>query len=358
MPARLAFLALTALSGGPCSTTSSANGAASEAVIVEDVSFRDGEHTLSGSLYRPRGAGPHPALAMILGSDRQDRNHGGVGPALGRHFARAGFACLFWDKRGVGRSTGDFQTQTFRDRAQEALAAIRFLAGRKDIKGDRVGLWGHSQGGMVAPLAASLSQDVAFLIEVSGWQGPAWKQDPVRVEAELRADGFPQAEIEQAVDFARLRMDMIRGDRPYKHLENAQNAVKRLPWFRAVHFCDRARFESARLAVGEDSSSWWSRVRCPVLVIYGDRDTSSGPPEPLVAIIRRGLDVAGNRDVTVRVFPEADHSLKRVRTPIRVAGDVRATIPAEEARPDFATGYLETMTNWLAKKTGAAGGPR
>ena len=218
------------------------------------MSFQDGDHSLSGSLYRPQGAGPHPAIVMILGSDRQDRDFGGAGPTLGRHFARAGFACLFWDKPGVGRSTGDFNAQSLRDRAREALAAVRFLGGRNDIRRDRIGLWGHSQGGMVAPLAASLSQEVAFLIEVSGWQGPAWKQDAVRVEAELRADGFPEADIERAVSFARLRMEMILGNRPYEELEDAQNAVKLFPWFRAVHFCDRVRFDSARLSVGEDST--------------------------------------------------------------------------------------------------------
>jgi alpha-beta hydrolase superfamily lysophospholipase len=156
---------------------------------------------------------------MILGSDRHDRDYGGVGPALGRHFARAGFACLAWDKPGVGKSTGDYNTQTLRDRAEEALAAVRFLRSRNEIRADRIGLWGHSQGGMVAPLAASLSDEVAFLIEVSGWQGPVWKQDAVRVEAELRAAGFSDADVERADAFARKRMDMIRGTSPYEDLE-------------------------------------------------------------------------------------------------------------------------------------------
>lgn len=351
----LALLTLAVVSGERCLTVVDEKEAHREEIVVEEVSFQDANHTLSGTLYCPRCVGPHPAIVMILGSDRQDRDFGGAGPALGRHFARAGFACLFWDKPGVGRSTGDFNVQSLRDRAQEALAAVRFLATRKDIQSDRIGLWGHSQGGMVAPLAVSMSQGVAFLVEVSGWQGPAWKQDAVRVEAELRADGFPEADIVRAVDFARLRMEMIRGNRPYKELEEAQNAVMMLPWFRAVHFCDRVRFNSARLSVGEDSTSWWSRVRCPVLVIYGDRDTSSGPPLPLIAIIRSGLEAAGNRDVTVRVFPDADHGLRRARPASRLAADVPAKNKSKDAIPDFATGFLDTMTDWLAKRAIATG---
>jgi alpha-beta hydrolase superfamily lysophospholipase len=138
---------------------------------------------------------------LVLGSEAQDRTYGGVGPALGRHFACNGFVCLVWDKPGVGKSTGDFNGQTFQDRAQEALAAVRFLCERPDVRADQVGLWGHSQGGMVVPLAASLSNQVAFVIQVSGWQGPAWRQDPVRVEAELQAAGFSAAEVKEATAF-------------------------------------------------------------------------------------------------------------------------------------------------------------
>jgi uncharacterized protein len=204
---------------------------------------------------------------------------------------------------------------------------------------------------MVAPLAAYLSTEVAFLIEVSGWQGPVWKQDAARVEAELRADGFPEADVERAVAFARMRMDMIRGTAPYEDLEEAQNSVKMLPWFRSVHQCDRVLFESARRNVGLDTTPWWSQVRCPVLVLYGDRDTSTGPPDPLIAIIRRGLETAENGDVTVRVFHDADHSLRRAGPAGRVEGDARTKEQSKVATPDFAPGYLETMTEWLIKRT-------
>jgi uncharacterized protein len=346
----LALLTLATISSMKWLTVADERETTREQVILEEVSFRHGDHALCGSLYSPRATGPHPAIVMILGSDRHDRDYGGVGPALGRHFAQAGFACLAWDKPGVGKSTGDYNTQTLRDRAEEALAAVRFLRSRTEIRQDRIGVWGHSQGGMVAPLAASLSDEVAFLIEVSGWQGPVWKQDAVRVEAELRAAGFPEADVEQAVAFARKRMDMIRGTGPYKDLEEAQNAVKMLPWFRSVHLCDHVRFDSARRNVGHDTTSWWSQVRCPVLVLYGDRDTSTGPPKPVIAIIRRGLEGAGNGDVTVRIFRDADHSLCRAGPASGAVGGSRVTVQSKDAGPDFVTGYLDTMTDWLAKK--------
>ena len=139
-------------------------------------------------------------------------------------------------------------------------------------------------------------------------------------------------------------MDMIRGTAPYEELEKAQNAVKMRPWFRSIHFCDRVRFEAARKIVGNDSTDWWSRVRCPVLALYGDHDESTGPPQPVIAIIERGLAAAGNKDVTIRIFPDANHSLCRAVP----ANGVKE--PTKGGGPDFAAGYLETMTDWLTKK--------
>ena len=283
-------------------------------VTVDEVSFRHGDDTLSGSFYRPPGTGPHPAVVMILGSDRHDRDYGGVGPALGRHFGRAGIACLAWDKPGVGKSTGDYNTQTFRDRAEEALAAVRFLRGRKESGRTGSACGATAREGWSLPSRHHCPVTWRSSSRFPAGKGRFGSKIAVRVGAELRAAGFPEADVEQAVAFAEKRMDMIRGTGPYQELEEAQNAVKSLPWFRSVQFCDRALFEAARRNVGLDTTSWWPQVRCPVLVIYGDRDTSTGPPEPVVAIIRRGLEAAENRDITVRIFRDADHSILRSRT--------------------------------------------
>ena len=319
-------------------------------VIVEAVHFQHGSDLLAGSLYRPDRPGRHPAIALVLGSGNQDRGYGGMGPALGRHFAQHGVLCLTWDKPGVGQSTGDFNTQTFPDRAEEALAAVRFLRERSDARADQVGLWGHSQGGMVVPLAAALSQDIAFVIEVSGWQGAAWQQDAARVEAELRNAGKPVADIRKATAFARLRMNLIRGTGSYETLEQAQEKVKTRAWFPVVHWCDRTLFYAARRMVNYDSEPSWGKVHCPVLAIYGDRDMSSGPPKPLVTLIRGGLKKANNRDVTIRIFPDADHSLCWAETKRAKESGLRVNEEKDSDAPDFVNGYLDLMSDWLAKR--------
>jgi uncharacterized protein len=318
---------------------------------IEEIRFRSGENTLVGWLVLPETPGPYPAVAFVLGSGPADRTYYGMAPHLWRHFARHGFACVAWDKPGVGKSTGDYNAQTFRDRADEALAAVRFLRGRAEISSDRVGLWGHSQGGAVAPLAASLSGEVAFLIEVGGSQIVAWQQDAFRVEAELRADGHPEDEIREAVAFARMRMGLIRGGGEFEELEKAHAAVEGRPWFKYARRCDRALFYSARRMVEFDPGPSWEKVKCPVLAIYGEKDASL-PPEKSLPIIRRGLAVAGNRDVTIKVFPGADHGLR-----ITVTGGPKETKGRSGARepgvgPDFVPGYLDLMTDWLTRRFG------
>jgi pimeloyl-ACP methyl ester carboxylesterase len=316
---------------------------------IEEIQFRNKDSVLAGVLVLPATPGPHPAIAFVYGSDPADRNYSGTGPVLWDHFARHGFACLAWDKPGVGKSTGDYLAQTLPDRADEALAAVRFLRQRSDIRRDQVGLWGHSQGGIVAPLAASRSPDVAFVIEVGGSQIVAWQQDALRVEAQLRADGFAESDIEKAVAFARMRMKLIRGTGPFEELEKAHPSVEKRPWFAYVGRCDRKLFYWARNAVEYDPGPVWEKVHCPVLAIYGAKDTSL-PAEHSLPIIRRGLKKAGNRDVTIKVFPNADHSIVKTKTGGPQEARERAKTRKKGDPPDLASDYLDTMSRWLAER--------
>jgi dienelactone hydrolase len=328
-----------------------ASGPHSEAPTFREseVRFESGGNTLSGVLLLPLTPGPHPAVVFLNGSGNADRTGHGVFPALWRHFARHGLASLSWDRPGVGASTGDFEAQTFPDRAAEALAALRFLQQRPEIRKDRVGLWGFSQGGIVAPLAASQSSEVAFLIEVGGCQLPAWQQDLFRVEAELRADGFKEADIAKARELAELRMDLMRKGEAFEELDETQKALMARPWFEYVHYCDRKRFESGKITVEFDPGPCWEKVHCPVLALFGEKDTSC-PAQPSIDVIRKGLEKAGNGNLTIKTFPRADHRITVSETGGRKEAAQRAkTRPAAEG-PEFAPGYLDTMSTWLVKR--------
>src|SRR5262245_47108029 len=129
----------------------------------EEIRFRNGAVSLAGTLVAPLAGGPHPAVVLVQGSGPQGRADWHY-RSLGDFFARHGIAALVYDKRGVGGSTGDHEAATFEDLAGDAASAVRFLAARKEIDRRRIGMLGSSQGGWLAPLAASRAGGVAFLI--------------------------------------------------------------------------------------------------------------------------------------------------------------------------------------------------
>ena len=182
-----------------------AKAARSRAYSEEEVVFQNGEVTLAGRLLVPSTAGPHPAVVVISGGNGIPVNRNQGYQIVGDVFARRGIAALIYDKRGGGRSTGDWRTAGPEELAADALAAVHFLRGRGDIDPNQVGLWGISEGGWIGPLTASRCEEVAFLIVVSADGTPRfdsnlrWLQDQW-----LPADGFSPDEIEQAVSFSRL----------------------------------------------------------------------------------------------------------------------------------------------------------
>ncbi len=155
-----------------------------------------------------------------------------------------------------------------------------------------------------------------------------------------------------ATAFAKTRMDLIRGNKPFEVLDKAQQKVKTASWFEYIHLCDAPLFYSARRNIEQDTEPWWEKVHCPVLALFGDKDTSSGPPEPLVAIIRRGLAKAGNPNLTVRIFANADHSLCHTRTGGHKEARERAQAKSKATGPHFVDGYLTAMSVWLERQVG------
>jgi pimeloyl-ACP methyl ester carboxylesterase len=313
----------------------------------EEVSFRSGANTLKGVLVLPKTRGPHPAVAFVHGSGSLDRNHWTMHPALREHLARRGIASLCWDKPGVGASTGDWTRQSFHDRAQEAVGAVHFLKGRPDIDGKHVGLWGISQGGWVCPLAASLSPDIAFLILVSAPAGTVAEQDLYRVEQEMRADNMPEEDVKKALAFARRRIEFLRAG-SYREFDAAQQEVSGEGWFKDyVHRLEARDFAFGKKNLAYDGRAALKAVRCPVLVLVGRRDTIV-PAAASAALIKDVLTGAGNKDVTVRTFANADHFMHVSRT-----GGPRERF-AKGGKKEFVPDYFPALTDWLAPRVRAA----
>src|SRR4029453_987559 len=122
----------------------------------KEVSFKNKDVTLSGTLLVPSSSEQHPAVVFLHGSGSEGRY---ANRFLAEYLTRSGIAALIYDKRGVGKSTGDWKHSNFNDLADDAIAGISFLRGRDDINSKEIGIYGHSQGGMIAPLIASNSKD-------------------------------------------------------------------------------------------------------------------------------------------------------------------------------------------------------
>ena len=148
--------------------------------------FSSGEITLDGTVLIPKGPGPHPAVVLVHGAGpglAEDYR------AIGEAFAEHGFLTLIYDKRTVGYSASPLGTRSYALLAQDVVAAVHTLQQREDVDTSAVGVWGLSEGGWVAPLAASQSPQISFVITVAGGGiGPA-RQTSWSVQNALKSGG-------------------------------------------------------------------------------------------------------------------------------------------------------------------------
>src|SRR5438105_10666312 len=167
----------------------------------EEVGFRNGDVTLSGTLLLPLTEELHPAVVFLHGSGSEGRY---AGRFLAEYFTRHGIAALIYDKRGVGKSTGDWKRSDFSDLAGDAIAGIHFLQQRKEINPRKIGIYGHSQGGSIAPLVAARSSDVAFVISGAGGAVPMYAAEINSLTNQIRTKGITGGDLAEATAFIQI----------------------------------------------------------------------------------------------------------------------------------------------------------
>jgi len=279
----------------------------------EEVSFRNGDILLAGALWTPPGKGPHPAMVLIHGTGRTDRNN--VLP-IAHFLVTHGIALLGYDKRGVGSSSGDWQTASIEDLAGDAVAAAKFLASRKEIDSKKIGVFGVSHGGWVAPLAAAQSKDIAFVASVSG---PGMSPADVELERlahDLRARGFSEIAVGDAVELVRLANDVARAKQPWERYQPALEKAKKSDWFRYTSVpltADSWLFDHWRhTPLDYDPAPAIAKLRVPVLALFGELDQNVIPAKNAERW-KAALEEGGNRDYTIQIFPHANHMLLEAR---------------------------------------------
>lgn len=317
-----------------------------QAIHEESVRVSNGDVTLAGTLVVPNSSPPHPAVVLFHGSGPQERDL-----YTARWFGKHGVAALAYDKRGVGESSGNFRTVPFMDLCGDGLAAIEYLKSRKDIDPKQIGVWGLSQGGWLGPLAASRSEDVAFVIAVSGPAVSPGEQMIFYYANELREKGLPESEVKEAsilrrniwnysstgngYDDVKKQMEQVRTKRWYKDVKSQQdNLFDSLPTPAEINSPDYRYRRWFQQEMIYDPVPALLALHVPALFLFGDADRLVNVKET-VAVLNRVLPQSKTRDFTIRVFPHVEHDMHLVAGP-----DAYTTDPE----------YLQSMQDWLAAR--------
>ena len=244
---------------------------------AEEVRFTSGGVRLAGTLYTPRGGGPHPAVVIVHGSGPETR---GDCAFYAKLFAGNGIAALAYDKRGAGASTGETYGTDYGGYADDVVAAVRMLARRPGIAPGRIGLMGVSEAEWVAPLAASRAPEVAFLAITSAAGTSPAEQVNAEIALRLRERGYGAADVRRALALNDRVLDYQRTGRGADSLRAALRAAAREPWFAdAEEIPDElypfAEYAWWRSVMDFDADAAWSRVAVPVLLLKGGADPKS-----------------------------------------------------------------------------------
>jgi fermentation-respiration switch protein FrsA (DUF1100 family) len=314
--------------------------------------------TLAGTLTLPKTGAHFAAVILITGSGPQDRNETVANHrpflVLADHLTRQGIAVLRMDDRGMGESGGDFSTATTMDFASDILAGVTFLKSRPDISKDRIGLAGHSEGGLVAPIVATQSEDIAFIVLLAGpgmigedllvLQGKLINEtagmmpDQVQANTELQKKMFTLLKNEKddgvlEEKLGEVLVEFINSSSPQQVTVDdptVQMQVRNMvaPWFRYFMTLDPIQF--------------LEKVTCPVLAINGELDLQV-PPKQNLASIEEALIKGGNKNYTIKELPGLNHLFQTATT-----GLMNEYAQIEET---FSPAAMEIISQWILART-------
>jgi uncharacterized protein len=321
----------------------------------EEITFPNAKAkiSLAGTLTLPAGPGPFPAAILISGSGPHDRDESLVGHrpflVLADHLTRKGVAVLRFDKRGIGKSTGDFASATMEDFTGDTEAALAYLKTRKEIDLKRIGLIGHSEGGLIAPLVAANPPAVAWIVLLAG---PGLKgEDILLLQSELilRTAGVNDGEVARTLAFNKRTYALVRAEKDPAALEAKLNELVQTtstgaalppaavqaqvrmlisPWFR--YYLDY------------DPAPALQKTMCPVLALNGEKDLQV-PSKQDLASIEKALQAGGNHDFQTTELPGLNHLFQHAPTgsPTEYGGILETMAP--EA--------LNAVSDWVLKHT-------
>ncbi|TNF26306.1 MAG: alpha/beta fold hydrolase [Deltaproteobacteria bacterium] len=327
----------------------------------------DDNVTLAGTLTFPDDGAKHPAVLLITGSGQQDRDETIFGHkpfwVLADALTRRGFAVLRVDDRGVGGSTAGAAPVTLRSNLGDALASVAWLAAQPEVDPTRVGLVGHSEGGILVAMAAAEHPDrFAFIVSLAGTGIRGDALITLQVGAVGRAEGASEEQVEANMAEQRALLQLVAEGADEATLKAALEAAFDAGLAKAsdeekaeVEKIGKEALVTQRLAqlgspwlrsfLAFDPTEAWRQVRCPVLVVIGEKDRQV-PPEENLAGIRAALTAGGNPDFTLETLPGLNHLFQTAGT-----GGPSEYVKIEET---FAPSALARIGDWLEAKASVA----
>lgn len=303
---------------------------ASAAVRNRDVTFRAGATTLAGTLLLPSTAGVHRAILFLQGSGAEGR---WANRYLAEKFAEAGFVALIYDKRGVGQSTGDWQTAGFDALADDAAAGVRFLRAQPEVDATCVGIYGHSQGGTITPLVDSRMNGLAFVIaSAAGGVDPA-TVETYSISNSIGLDKLDPSDRLDAQHYVHAIVNVAYRGADRASLNELATRFKDRSWFFAPPPPGASYWAISRQIASFDPATAWKHVQTPVLLVYGAHDERI-PPAASIAAISAALAAGAHAKPTIKLYTDADHSFTLV--------DPNRTHGWPKHEPDYAA----TLIKW------------
>jgi pimeloyl-ACP methyl ester carboxylesterase len=329
---------------------------------TEQVYFdnQDAEITLAGTLSLPAKTGKFPAVILISGSGPQDRNEEIFRHkpffVLADHLTRNGIAVLRYDDRGVKQSSGNFHESTSYDFSTDVESAIAYLKSRPEIDTEKIGLVGHSEGGLIAPMVASRSKDVAFIVLLAGPGINLKSLLVLQAEKIGRNANISETDLQKAkaihvrfleslkpnIDIQDLKPELtVYAKDMYRYIPkeilpphmNEENYIASIhaaftsPWYKYI--------------LNYDPVQTLEQVHCPVLAINGELDLQVPPSENLKGIAD-ALERGGNTAVTIREIPKLNHLFQECET--------GSLAEYEKINQTFSPTALNEITGWILEQ--------
>lgn len=304
---------------------------------------------LAGTFTKPKSQGPFPAVLLITGAGPQDRDEtiSGHKPflLLADYLTRRGIAVLRVDDRGTGESTGKFENSTTEDFASDAEAGVRYLLSRSDVDTRHVGLLGHGEGAIIAPMVAVKIPQVSFLVLLAATGVPGEEVLLAQTAQAEEAAGIPDEQIDADYKIGKKLYDLVRAGKPESELRQALFALrpKYEPfierWQRQLHHLETPWL---RFFLAYDPAPTLQQVKCPVLALDGEKDMNVDASQNIRAI-KEALVRGHSRDFKTRILPGLNYMFQTAKTGLASEYE---TIP-ETISPTA----LSLIGNWIAQHT-------